>query len=521
MIQNPILKGFNPDPSIVRVDEDYYIATSTFEWFPGVRIHHSRDLKHWRLLTYPLTRTSQLNLKGNPSSGGIWAPNLTYADGVFYLVYTDVKTKEGPYKDCHNYLVTATNIEGPWSDPIFLNSSGFDPALFHDEDGRKWLINMEWNYRKREKNFNGILLQEYNPKQEKLTGPISKIIEGEEHVLEGSNLYKKDDYYYIILADGGTGYNHSVSVRRSKNIEGPFHQDPMLQILTARNHPDHPIQRAGHGSLVETQNGEWYMAYLCARPLSNKECPLGRETAIQKCYWTNDGWLRMVEGGGLPTSKTEAPNLREHPFKLLPEKIDFDEEQLPQYYQSLRVPVTEDWASLRDRKGFLRLYGRESLSSVHEQSLIARSIDEYFVEIETAVEFEPATFMQKAGLICMFDEDDLFYLHISYDNNLGKILQIIKHEQGNYDELLEDPIPIHIQSEINMKVMISREWLQFYYHFGKTEWQEIGPPLPFGNLGDEYSGKLGFTGAFVGICCQDLSGQRKYADFDYINYYYK
>src|SRR5207244_12626320 len=144
-IKNPILRGFNPDPSILRVGDDYYIATSTFEWFPGVQIHHSKDLVNWHLLTRPLTRTSQLDLRGNPNSAGVWAPDLSYYDGLFYLIYTDVKSLDWIYNDTHNYLVTAPNIMGPWSEPIYLNSSGFDPSLFHDEDGRKWLLNMQWD----------------------------------------------------------------------------------------------------------------------------------------------------------------------------------------------------------------------------------------------------------------------------------------------------------------------------------------------------------------------------------------
>ena len=157
MITNPILTGFNPDPSICRVGDDFYIATSTFDWFPGVQIHHSRDLVHWHLLTRPLTRVSQLNMKGNPDSCGVWAPNLTYKDGTFYLVYTDVKRFDGRWKDTHNYLVTATEIDGEWSDPIYLNSSGFDPSLFHDEDGRAWVPNLLVDHRKG-KFFGGIVL---------------------------------------------------------------------------------------------------------------------------------------------------------------------------------------------------------------------------------------------------------------------------------------------------------------------------------------------------------------------------
>ena len=145
-IINPILPGFNPDPSICRVGDDYFIATSTFEWYPGVQIHHSTDLVNWRLAVRPLDRAAQLDMRGNPDSCGVWAPCLSYADGLFWLVYTDVKRFDGNFKDAHNYIVTAPAIEGPWSDPVYVNSSGFDPSLFHDDDGRKWFLNMLWNH---------------------------------------------------------------------------------------------------------------------------------------------------------------------------------------------------------------------------------------------------------------------------------------------------------------------------------------------------------------------------------------
>jgi len=168
-IQNPILKGFNPDPSILRLGDDYYIATSTFEWFPGVQIHHSRDLKNWRLLTRPLNRAGQLDMRGDPDSCGIWAPCLSHDGAQFYLIYTDVKrygrTSVGgaagaSLRDFHNYMVTCTTIDGEWSEPVYLNSSGFDPSLFHDDDGRKWLVNMLWDYRPGQNRFAGIVAQE-------------------------------------------------------------------------------------------------------------------------------------------------------------------------------------------------------------------------------------------------------------------------------------------------------------------------------------------------------------------------
>ena len=160
-IKNPILRGFNPDPSIIRVGEAYYIATSTFEWFPGVQIHRSYDLVHWELLTHPLRRISQLDMRGVPDSCGVWAPCLSYHEGTFYLVYSNVKSFDGVWKDTPNYLVTTEDIEGDWSEPIFLSASGFDGSLFHDDDGRKWFTSMLTDHRNG-KFFGGIILQEYS-----------------------------------------------------------------------------------------------------------------------------------------------------------------------------------------------------------------------------------------------------------------------------------------------------------------------------------------------------------------------
>src|SRR3954467_13027217 len=203
-IRNPILPGFNPDPSIVRVGEDYYIATSTFEWFPGVQIHHSRDLVNWRLLTRPLTRASQLDMLGDPDSGGVWAPCLTHADGLFHLIYTDVKrygrttvggASGASLRDFHNYLVTAETIDGHWSDPVYLNSSGFDPSLFHDADGKKYLLNQLWDHRPGHSRFAGIVLQQYDAAARTLVGSRKNIFRGTALGLtEAPHLYQRNGY---------------------------------------------------------------------------------------------------------------------------------------------------------------------------------------------------------------------------------------------------------------------------------------------------------------------------------------
>jgi xylan 1,4-beta-xylosidase len=540
VIKNPILPGFNADPSIVRVGDDYYIAVSTFEWFPGVQIHHSRDLVNWRLLTHPLTRVSQLDMVGNPTSGGIWAPDLSYADGQFWLIYTDVKSWHRGFKDSHNYLVTAPDILGPWSDPIFLNSSGFDPSLFHDSDGRKWLVNMQWDFRKNKNPFSGILLQEYSVEEQSLTGPVRNIFKGTSIGLtEGPHLYRHSGYYYLMTAEGGTVYEHAVTMARSTNLEGPYKVDPTNPILTSRGRPELALQRAGHASLVQTQNNEWYLAHLCGRPIrvelsaSQQEilaalspevsdvtlrCNLGRETALQKCYWTEDGWLRLEGGGNAPRVEVPGPALPEQPFAPEIPRDDFESDRLNINFSTLRVPADESWVSLTERPGYLRIRGRESLSSKHRQSLVGRRLQHFRAEVTTCLEFDPQNFQHMAGLICFYDTQNYYYLRISQDEILGKCLGILHCDNGKYDELLPEEVKLEGSSPCYLKVEFDYATLQFSYSQDGLTWQKIGGSFDATKLSDQYSREGSFTGTFIGLCVQDLSGTRKAADFDYFEY---
>lgn len=519
VIRNPVLRGFNPDPSILRVGKDYYIANSTFEWFPGVQIHHSRDLVNWRLLTRPLDRPSQLDMLGNPDSGGIWAPCLTHSDGLFYLIYTDVKYwKRDPYKIAYNYLVTAPSITGPWSDPVFLNSSGFDPSLFHDDDGRKWLLNMVWDHRKGNNRFAGILLQEFCPETKSLIGPVTQIFKGTDRgLVEGPHLYKRDGWYYLLTAEGGTEYAHAATLARSRHIAGPYELHPDKHLLTSWGNPDATLQKAGHGSLVETQHGEWYLAHLCGRPVDGKHCTLGRETAIQKCVWSDDDWLYLEQGGTVPATTVEGPTgLPPVPFTEKEWDGWFDSTTLDIHFQSLRQPVKEDWLSLTDRPGFLRLRGMEPTVSTFRQSLIARRVQSFHISVETSVDFQPVTFQQMAGLIAYYDTENHFYLRLSHDEELGRTLNIIATDSAQSREILEEDIPVPATGMIGMRVTLKGADLVFEYSVGEGEregvWRRIGPVLNGAVLSDDYS-HLGFTGAFVGLCCQDISGQRLPADF--------
>jgi xylan 1,4-beta-xylosidase len=532
VIRNPILPGFNPDPSIVRVGDDYYIATSTFEWYPGVQIHHSRDLVHWRLVAHPLDRAELLDMRGNPDSGGIWAPCLSYADGRFWLVYTDVKRHEGSFKDTHNYLTTCTTVDGRWSDRVYLNSSGFDASLFHDEDGRKWLLNMEWDYRPGQHPFNGILLQEYDHSSRRLVGPIKNVFRGTElRVTEGPHLYRRNGLYYLLTAEGGTGYTHAITMARSNRIDGPYEVDPIGHIVTSKDDPTLPLQRAGHGDWVETQNGEIYLVHLCGRPLSlhsdsdQLRCPHGRETAIQKAYWTEDGWLRLANGTNKPDLETPAPRLREHPWPEPPAKTTFNGDRLPIDFQWLRHPWDESMFTLEDRPGFLRLYGHESFGSWFRQSLVARRQQAFRFTATTKLRFEPDTLQQTAGLICYYNAQKFHYLNITCNDAGDKHLAVISCEGDErwnlkYPSEAAKEIPLPRNQAVWLRADVSYDKLAFSCSLDGEGWQPIDVELDYSLISDEagrgYS--KSFTGAFVGMACHDISGRRQPADFEFFEY---
>jgi xylan 1,4-beta-xylosidase len=529
-ICNPILRGFNPDPSVLRVGEDFYIATSTFEWYPGVQIHHSRDLVHWWLLTRPLRRASQLDLRGDPDSCGVWAPCLSYADGLFWLIYTDVKrygrTSVGgasgaSLRDFHNYLVTSPAIDGEWSDPIALNSSGFDPSLFHDEDGRKYLVNMLWDHRPGNNRFAGIVLQEYSHTERRLIGARRNIFAGTPLGLtEAPHLYKRGGFYYLLVAEGGTGWNHAVTMARARDIAGPYELHPDTYILSSRNRPDVELQRAGHADLVETQAGETYMAYLCGRPLKNRgRCVLGRETAIQKMEWGAGGWLRTTDGEGTAQSVAEAPALAPHPFPAAPAREDFDAPQLPIDFQWLRTPYPEEIFSLTARPGHLRLYGRESIGSLFRQALVARRQQAFCCSAETAMEFEPEHFQQMAGLVCYYGAGKFHYLHVSRDES-GKHLRVMSALPDQpVADVFTPPVSV-APGRLYLRVEVDYERLYFAWRQDGQAWQFLPQQFDASILSDEATqpGNPNFTGAFVGMACQDMAGTARHADFDYFEY---
>ena len=432
-------------------------------------------------------------------------------------------TSGASLRDFHNYLVTGPRIDGDWSDPVSLNSSGFDPSLFHDDDGRKYLVNMLWDHRPGQNRFAGIVLQEYSPKERRLIGERHNVFTGTAlGFTEAPHLYKRDGWYYLLTAEGGTGWGHAVTMARSRTLLGPYELHPDVYILSARHRPDAALQRAGHADLVETQSGETYMVYLCGRPLRNRgRCTLGRETAIQPMTWGADGWLRTTGGDGMPMIDVPAPAgvvLQPPPVAAIRE--DFDGGALPIDFQWLRTPRPEELFSLRTRQGHLRLYGRETIGSLFTQALVARRQQAHCFSASTIVEFEPQHFQQMAGLVCYYNSSKFHYFYISRDEG-GKHLRVMSAlpDQVTADAFTP-PISVADGVPIELRVDVDYERLHFAYRVGGAPWQWLPRPFDASILSDEATapGMPNFTGAFVGMACQDLAGTALPADFDWFEY---
>lgn len=527
---NPIIPGFSPDASVLRVDDDYYLTTSTFEWWPGIEIYHSKDLVNWEVIDNPLTRITQADLRGNYNSGSIWAPHLSYAENKFWLIYTNVKTT-GTYKDTLNYVITTDNIGGRWSEPTFVNASGFDPCLFHDDDGKSYIINMLFDHRLNEASFEGLVIQRFNLQSRQLVGERAKFYQGTSlGVCEGPQMIKKDGWYYLLCAAGGTGYSHAATVARSRNLLGPYETSPYQPLLSTKNIATSELQKAGHASFVKVTDNEWYIVHISARPIrtlseQRGNCPLGRETSMQKLVWQS-GWPRLANLTAIPDVHVEVPSIARHIQQLqdYSERIEFSKltkiSQMPKSMKSLRMPLDRQM-SLTAHPGFLRLIGRESITSLHEQSLLARRWQSLDFRVETAFEFNPKNFQQIAGLVLFYDTDNYQYLQMSHDdrghcNNL----QIEEAKVGVHRYISEQVDLKNGINEIKLAVNVTAGQSQFEYSI-ENQWHQIGKQNSSEYMSDDYiknHGKLAFTGAMVGICVQDLDQHHAHADFKYFDY---
>ena len=441
------------------------------------------------------------------------------------------------YFEVDNYLITASDIKGPWSEPVYLHSAGFDASILHDDDGRKYIVSLEWETREGYEKPGVISMSEYNPVKKEIIGYPKRIWRGGTNrgCIEAPHLYKKNGYYYIMCAEGGTGYNHCVTMGRSRNIWGPYEKDPNGPVVTSnpvetneRNNIDHlkpqyfnpytTLQKAGHGSLVDLPNGESYLVHLCARPfVPELRCTLGRETAIQKMKWTDEGWLRMTDGTNIAKEYTEESALEEYPVSQIPDFDDFDSDILGSWYYSPRI-MPSCFADINARKGYVRLRGQESRTSLNKVSILARKLTSTYATVTTKMEYIPEMPHQSAGLIFYYDNMNYINLRKYYSETLGQsALSIIHIENGEKAEMLDTRVAVE-DVPVYMRVEVRGRKMQFMWSLDGKKYIPIGPVFDATKFSDEYCRYGEFTGTMVGITCADRVKHKHYADFDFFEY---
>ena len=521
VIPDPIFSGWCSDPSIVRVGEDYYIASSTFEWMPCVNIFHSRDLAHWEQLPGALT-DALLDQEGMAASCCVWAPNLTWYDGRFYLAYAVVHTATYRMKDTHVYITTAEDIRGPWSAPVFVSAIGFDPSVFHDDDGRVYLIDQTMERRTSRDRFAGVSVTELDPATLKPLGLSKVVYPGTGRgTTEGPNVLKKDGWYYITAAEGGTEFGHCVTMARSRSLWGPYEADPEDPMLSSAG-TDCVLQRAGHGQYVTDPQGNWYMAHLCSRPLEGQWSILGRECAIQNIVWTEDGWPRVtdLEGRALPHAMPQlsflGPDVPEQPFPAVPVRTDFSQ-GIPAQWMTLRRGWQKRGMSLEERPGYLRVHGGNSLCSTFRQHLLARRVSTLHCRMTASMTFRAECANHTAGLVVMYNNMNWHYLFVSADDEGQPTLCVSTCENGRLTDREERTMP-GADGRWTLRAQIDGGELRFLAAPEGEEPREIGPALDMRILSDEHVDGNGFTSAMIGLCCQDLQGNGCAADFAWADY---
>ncbi|GAA4775160.1 family 43 glycosylhydrolase [Microbacterium gilvum] len=511
-IENPVLRGFNPDPSILRVGEEYFLATSTFEYQPAVRIHRSADLATWEIAGHAL---HDLDLRGIPDSGGVWAPSLTHVDGEFWLAYSVVRTMDGDDKDIDNYLVTGPSPLGPWSEPVHLGSRGFDFSFFHDDDGTHWIVGVQWDQRPEHPSFSGIVVEQYLPEDRRTSGVAHRIY-AEEGLVEGPNLYRIGGEYLLLLAAGGTGWNHGISAARSRSLLGPYARDTAEAVLTTRDAPGATLQKAGHGELVETPEGEWVLTHLATRPalhLGERYGTLGRETCLQSVVF-EDGWPRLAHGGHHPAQSFAVSGDKHAEAEDVPPASgwtdDFDRSELDTLrWSTLRVPAPQSGIDLEARPGWLRLHGGHSTASVFEQSTVLTRVEEHDTEFETIVDGDPRSPREAAGLIAWYDRSGWIWLQLTWDPDHGRHLRVVRRDDRTTIRSAAVPVPA---GELGLRAHLDGAALTFSYAIDGG-WRAIDGTFPAWTLSDDHGPRLRFTGMFLGLRAEDLDGRGWSADF--------
>lgn len=495
--KNPIISGFYPDPSICRVNDDYYLVTSSFEYLPGVPLFHSKDLVNWNQIGHCLTSNTQIDLRNSFCSGGIFAPTIRYNDGTFYMITTNILKG--------NFIVRTTDPKKGWSDPIWVDVKGIDPSLYWENNK----VYMQLSTR--DELGNGIIQCEIDINTGKILSEPKIITRGTGgRDVEAPHVYKINDYYYLLLAEGGTREGHMVTIMRSKSIWGPFEFCPNNPILSNVNYSKEELQGVGHADLFEDHNGNWWVVALAHRPIKHKHV-LGRETILLPVKWDKDGWPIVHKGYAESFIDTEL--LLEKQKEIVFEKDNFLSSKLNNYWNTMREFINEKY-SLSEKHGSLCLLGDElTLNDLAAPAFIARRQQHFECKFVTKIEFNPKKDNEEAGLAIYIDNDHHMELVISKRNN-KKVIVVRKNvadiKVESFKEITED-------QEIYLSIVADEKNYSFYYGNTEDEFIYLDKTMTK-HLATEVANSE-FTGVYCGMYSSGNGEKMKEkAYFSFFNY---
>ena len=502
--QNPVLPGFYSDPSICRVNDDYYMVHSSFGYFPGVPVFHSKNLVNWKQIGYVLTRREQVPLEKAGVTLGIFAPTIRYHQGLFYMITTNITAKG-------NFYVTAKDPAGEWSDPVWIDMPGIDPSFFFDEDGKVYVTSsVNWGPSQNK----GIFLSQIDLASGKLlTRPKNVWLGTGGRFPEGPHIYKKDGWYYLMIAEGGTEYGHKETIARGQYVDGPYMGDPANPILTHINHnaETSPIQGVGHGDLVQTQDGSWFMVAHAFRPLKNHQI-LGRETFLAPVRWDKNAWP-VVNGDGTISFSMEASSL---PSAVVPQTTaqheQFNEDKLGMEWNYLNNPIEFNY-SLSKRKGYFQLMGSDStLNQLPGVTFAGRRQQHFDFIATTQLDFDPKREGEEAGITLFKDVSYHYDISVKYTGGQRKLL--LSYHLGRI--LHKEKEVVLKDGPVQLRITGTQEYYVFEFSQDNHSYQKVGE-VDTQFLSAEVAG--GFTGVYIGLYATGNGRpSRTPADFDWFSY---
>jgi xylan 1,4-beta-xylosidase len=497
--KNPVITGMNPDPSICRVGDDYYLVTSTFEYFPGVPVYHSKDLVNWKQIGHALDSRTNCPLGGAYSSGGNYAPAIRYNKGIFYVTGTNY----GGNGSQGAFYVTANNPAGPWSDPVWVGNWFVDPSILFANDSMYWVS---------PDNNGSFMVGTYDPVKGEFIKPLQWVAGGlGGSSPEGPHMYKINGYYYLMSAEGGTGYEHREVIQRSKSPYGPFEASPYNPVISNMNHPESPYHAIGHADLVQLTDNSWWLFSLGIRPKGGKFHHLGRETFLAPVMWTDDGWP-IAGNNGVMMGEFPAPSLPEHKWDKEPVRDDFTSPTLGLQWNFLRNPYDADW-SLTEKPGYLRLKGSKvSLSDIDSPAFVGRRQTDFSMVASTKIKFIPTAPNEEAGLVLRGNDENHFDFFITL-NDGKRAVTLRKFLKNKTQEINHVEAP---KGDIILRITATELEYVFWIQEEGNVAQMVGTALTK-DISTEMIG--GFIGTYIGMYASGNGKENANpADFEWFDY---